>query len=174
MKEKIMSILGFGGLGMTLSFFLIVLLYPSYTAMEKLMPIYLAGMLLGCMLGIFKAKLNASGYAFILGFSITAMLYLIWLHFPFTMAYSFAFLALVVFVMWIVESTSTLDIAIVPFAYFGGFILASLVFRNVEMHKIEGSIMSIVLVGVAGAGVSLIMSLFKAFMETAQAFRKKI
>ncbi|MBO8174573.1 MAG: hypothetical protein H0Z18_04880 [Thermococcus sp.] len=174
MKGKIMSILGFGGLGMTLSFFLIVLLYPSYTAMERLMPIYLAGMFLGCILGIFKAKLNASGYAFILGFLITVMLYVIWMHFPFTMAYSFAFLALVIFVMWIVESTSTLDIAVVPFAYFGGFILASLIFRNVEMHKIEGSIMSIVLVGVAGAGISLLMSLFKAFMETAQAFRKKI
>jgi len=174
MREKIMSILGFGGLGMSLSFFLIVLLYPSYTAMEKLMPIYIGGLLSGCILGIFKAKLNASGYAFILGFSITVMLYLVWMHFPFTMAYSFAFLAMVVLVMWIVESTSTLDIAISPFAYFGGFILASLIFRNAEMYEIEGSIMSIVLVGVTGAGVSLVMSLFKAFTETAQAFRKKI
>ncbi|AHF80344.1 hypothetical protein [Thermococcus paralvinellae] len=174
MKERIMSILGFGGLGVTLSFFLIVLLYPSYTAMEKLMPIYLGGMLFGCILGIFKAKLNASGYAFILGFSITAMLYLIWMHFPFTMVYSFAFLAIVVFVMWIVESKSTLDITVVPFAYFGGFILANLIFRNVEMYKIEGSIMSVVLVGVAGAGVSLIMGLFRAFMEISQSFRKKI
>ncbi len=174
MKKEIMGILGFGGLGITLSFFLIVMVYPSYTAIEKLMPLYLGGLILGGIFGMVKGNINASGYAFILGFLITTILHILWISFPFKVSYAFAFLALVVFVMWIVESTSTLDIAIVPFAYFGGFILAAILFRNVEMYKIEGSVMSIVLVGVVGAGISLLMSMFKAFVETAQTAKKKI
>jgi len=173
-KEKILSSLGYGGLGVTLSFLLIVLFYPPYTAMDTLIPIYIAGLFLGGSFGVLKGKVRASGYAFLVGFFLTLILYILWLKVEFSMLYSFSLLVAVVFVMGLVSAESTLDVSIVPFAYFGGFILANLLFMNSKISEIEGSAISIVLVGVAGTVIATVVIFLKSFLENTARMSKKI
>ncbi|HDH45342.1 MAG TPA: hypothetical protein ENG66_08200 [Thermococcus sp.] len=174
MKEKILSSLGYGGLGVTLSFLLIVLFYPPYTAMNILIPIYIAGLFLGGSFGALKGKVKASGYAFLVGFLLTIALYILWLKIEFSMLYSFSLLVAVVFVMGFVSAESTLDVSIVPFAYFGGFVLANLLFMNSEISEIEGSTVSIVLVGIAGTVIATVVIFLKSFLENTARMSKKI
>lgn len=171
--NRVLSGLGYGGLGITLSFLLIILTLPSYTAMKALYPIYLTGLIAGFLYGCFKGKANAGGVSFVLGFGITTLLYLIWLNFTFNLAYSLSLLATAIVVMWIVSSEDTLDIALTPFSYFGGFILGNLLFSKVELYKVEGSVMSIFMSGVIGAVVVLSISLFKAFVENTRTFGRR-
>ncbi|KPU63528.1 hypothetical protein EP1X_04135 [Thermococcus sp. EP1] len=174
MKKRLLSSLGYGGAGVTLSFLLIVLIYPPYTPTRTLLPIYGLGLFLGGVLGSYKGKLNASGYAFIVGFLLTLILHLLWIKIEFSMLYSFSLLVIVVFVMGLVSAEDTLDVSIVPFAYFGGFVLASLIFMNFNMYEISGAIQSITLTGISGAVIATVVILLKSFLENTARLSKKI
>ena len=62
----------------------------------------------------------------------------------------------------------------IPFAYFGGFVLVNLLFMNSEISEIEGSTVSIVLVGVAGTVIATVVIFLKSFLENTARMSKKI
>jgi len=65
-RKRILSSLGYSGLGLTTSFLIILLIYPPYTSTRVLLPIYGLGLFFGALFGLYKGKANAGGYAFIL------------------------------------------------------------------------------------------------------------
>ena len=162
MKERLLSSLAFAGLGITISFLVIVAFFHPATSMRTLMPIYLTGLFAGAVYGGLRKGANASGVAFVLGLMVTVLLNYLWMYHPLTFGYSMAFLAVVILGMFMVEGKSDLDIGLVPFSYFGGFILGMLIFMNAHLGEIEGAAMSVMVTGVAGAFVALFMSLLRA------------
>ncbi len=163
MREQFLSSMAFAGLGITISFLVIVALFHPSTSMKTLTPIYLTGLFAGALYGAARKGANASGVAFALGLTITVLLNYLWIYRPLTFGYSLAFLVIVIVGMFMVEGKSDLDIALVPFSYFGGFILGMLLFMNVHLGEIDGAAMSVMVTGVAGAVVALFMSLLRAF-----------
>ncbi len=163
MKEWVLSSLAFAGLGITVSFLVIVMLFHPSTSMSTLTPIYLIGLFTGAVYGGIKKGGYASGVAFILGLTITVLLNYLWMYKPLTLAYSLAFLGIVIVGMFMVEGKSNLDIGMIPFSYFGGFILGMLLFMNTHLGEIEGAAMSVMLTGVAGAFVAFFINLIRVF-----------
>jgi len=80
----------------------------------------------------------------------------------------------VVFVMGLVSAEDSLDVSIVPFAYFGGFILANLLFMNFNMYAIDGAVQSIILTGIAGAVIATVVIFLKSFLENTAKLSAKI
>lgn len=162
MRERLLSSLAFAGLGITVSFLVVVAFFHPATSMKTLTPIYITGLFAGAVYGGVRKGANASGVAFVLGFVITVLLNYLWMYHPLTFSYSLAFLAVVIVGMFMVEGKSNLDIGLVPFSYFGGFILGMLIFMNSHLGEIEGAVMSVMVTGVVGAFVALFMSLLRA------------
>lgn len=174
MRKRILSSLGYSGLGLTTSFLIILLIYPPYTSTRVLLPIYGLGLFFGALFGLYKGKANAGGYAFIVGFILTILLHVLWIKTEFSLTYSFSLLMVVVFVMGLVSAEDSLDVSIVPFAYFGGFILANLLFMNFNMYGIDGAVQSIILTGIAGAVIATVVIFLKSFLENTAKLSAKI
>ncbi|WP_461865479.1 hypothetical protein [Thermococcus sp.] len=165
--RRLLSSLAFAGVGITISFVLIVMSFHPSTSMDTLIPVYLVGLLGGAFYGAIgkRGGVNASGVAFILGLTITVLLNLLWRYRPLTLGYSIAFLVIVIVGMFMVESKSDLDIALIPFSYFGGFIVGMLLFMNVHLAEVEGAVMSVMVTGVIGAFVSLVVALLRVMFN---------
>ncbi|WP_240911833.1 hypothetical protein [Thermococcus sp. M36] len=144
--------LTWAGLGSFLGFAVAAGLYSPRGGENYIYLIYV-GLALGLAAGAkYPVRTRASAYAFPIGFMATSILAGLWMVKSTAQNDIYAFLAVVAVVLVITGSSGFLDMFLTPITYFGGFVLAMLVFRGYQpLQGSEGAVMGLFMVGVMGS-----------------------
>ncbi|WP_232462869.1 hypothetical protein [Thermococcus sp. P6] len=147
-----LSVLTWAGVGAFLGFAIAVGLY-SATGNENFVYLIYLGTLLGGLLGVrYPMEMQASPFAFLLGFLATSLLAVLWTVTDIGTAGMYAFLAVVMALMMLSGFSCFLDMFLAPLTYVGGFGVAMLTFRGYpSLHGSEGAIAGLFTAGIMGA-----------------------
>jgi hypothetical protein len=153
MKIGWKSLLTWAGIGSFVGFSLAVSLYTTNPENEMAVYLIYAGLLAGILLSVrYRLELNASAYAFPLGFLATSLLAGLWMIQSASSTVVYVFIASVMAILAIIGPKNYLDMFLAPLSYFGGFAVAMLTFKGYEpLQGEEGAVMSLFVVGVMGA-----------------------
>lgn len=173
MKQRVLNALSFGATSVTLAFILIAAFLSARTSFTSKVLIYGASFMLGAGLSRKSINLRTSPIAALLGFAVTSVLYIIWGTFGFKFGASLAFALGSSLLLLSFIPEGIFDIVLTPFSYFGGFVIGNLLLSPLNLHEVEGALISISLSGVLGAFAAMMIAFLKLFIEESRRFGKR-
>ncbi|WP_456321849.1 hypothetical protein [Palaeococcus sp. (in: euryarchaeotes)] len=173
MRQRFLNALSFGAASVTLAFIVIAAFLSARTSFTSKILIYGVFFMVGAGICRKNVNLRTSPIAAILGFAVTSILYIIWGTFGFKFGASLAFALGSSLLLLSFVPEGAFDIVLTPFSYFGGFVIGNLLLSHLNLHDVEGALISISLSGVLGAFAAMMVAFLKLFLEESKRFGKR-